>query len=89
MKMTDQHYTVLEARVIPLLPQLPEARKSLEANPMIKSVDRALLWAVFHATKIFSVFTYQEFDYLDTHIETAMRRIFAKHAPDQFPKAAQ
>lgn len=76
MKMTDEHYAALKARVQTLVPQIPAHRERLKNDPKVKNLDLRVLWDVFHAAKIYTVYSYQEFDYLDTHVETAMRAIF-------------
>lgn len=76
MKMTQAHYEALKAKVMPLVPSIPAYRESLKTDPKVKNLDQRVLWDVFHAAKIWKDYSYQEFDYLDAHIETAMRAIF-------------
>lgn len=76
MKMTQAHFTVLKAKVAELQPQIPAHLARLQADPKVKDLGMRLLWDVFAATRILDQYSYQEFDYLDTHIETAMRRAF-------------
>lgn len=75
MKMTPEHFAILRDRVTPLLPRLPALEALHQANPRIKDPKRAALWDVYHAARIYELFTYQQWDYDDSHIETAMRRI--------------
>ena len=76
MKMTQAHYEALKAKVLPLVPSIPAHRESLKTDPNVKDLDQRVLWDVFHAAKIWRDYSCQEFDYRDTHIETAMRAIF-------------
>ena len=75
MKITDAHYKILRARVLPHMPQYPFLIEQYKRVPKIKSAEAAALWRVYHMARIYDVFTYQEWDYLDAHIETAMRKI--------------
>ena len=75
-KMTSPHYEALKAKVAMLVPQIPAHRTVLAADVRVKDLSLRVLWDVFHATRIMDDYSYQEFDYLDTHIETAMRAIF-------------
>lgn len=76
MKVTKAHYEALKAKVLPLVPSIPAYRESLKADPKVNDLDRRVLWDVFHAAKIWEVYSYQDFNYLDSHVETAMRAIF-------------
>ena len=75
MKMTDEHYATLKARVTIFADKIPAHKKALENDSRVKDIDKRLLWDVFHAAKIFTIYTYQQFDYKDSHIETAMKKI--------------
>lgn len=76
MKMTRDHYEALKKKVEPLTQKIITHRESLRGDPKVQNLDTRTLWDTFHATRISNEYTYQEFDYLDTHIETAMRSIF-------------
>lgn len=76
MKMSKLHYDDLKARVALQVPQIEGHRATLRNNPKVKDLSTRLLWDVFHATRIQNAYSYQEFDYKDAHIETAMRAIF-------------
>jgi len=76
MKMSKDHYEFLKAKVSELVPKVKDHRKTIEGDPQVKDVTARLMWDTFHAVRIFDTFSYQEFDYLDAHIETAMRHIF-------------
>lgn len=75
MKMTPEHYAKLRERVLPFMPQYPFLLEQFKRVPEIKSAECAALWRVYHAAKIYDIFTYQQWDYNDSHIETAMRKI--------------
>lgn len=78
MKMTPEHFAELSARVEALRPQIPVYRARLEnCGSLIKDLDRRLLWDVYHACRVYDKYSYQDWDYTDEHIETAMRRILA------------
>lgn len=76
MKMTKEHYDVLKKKVEALLPGIENQRTRISLDPTVKDPSKRLLWDTFHAANIFAEYTYQQFDYLDDHIETAMRSIF-------------
>ena len=65
MKMTKEHYKALKEKI------------SMVKNNIHKDIqnDTHSIWDIFHAAKIFAHYSYQEFDYLDTQIETAIRKI--------------
>jgi len=75
MRMTPEHYQTIKARVTPLLVHVAALREQYAQNPKIKDIDCAIRWKLFHAARIYDIYTYQQFDYLDAHIDTAMRAI--------------
>jgi hypothetical protein len=78
VKMTAEHYTVLKERCEEFLPFVPDLRKRLASNPGVKNVELRLMWDVYHAAQIYKVYTYQQWNYTDKHIETAMKKIMAE-----------
>ncbi len=76
MKMTPTHYEDLKQKVSVFVSQIPDHIDRLKKDPKVKDLNTRLLWDVFHATKIMNQYSYQEFDYSDAHIETAMRAVF-------------
>jgi vancomycin resistance protein YoaR len=76
MKMTNAHYQELKEKVAILAPKLPDYIKQISADQKIKDVEARVLFDTFHATKIMNNHSYQEFNYDDAHIKTAMRSIF-------------
>lgn len=76
MKMTAEHYAALKAKVEPLVPKIPAHLEGLKKDPKVVNLEVRLLWDVFHTARIWDSYSYQEFDYNDAHIETAMRAIF-------------
>ena len=78
MKMTAAHYAVLKERVQVLVnsgqlhPHIAEVR----ASGKFKDLALRIRWDTFHACRMYDKYTYQEFDYLDAHVDTAMRTIF-------------
>jgi uncharacterized protein YeaC (DUF1315 family) len=75
MKMSPEHYAKLKERVTLLLPKIPEHVEHLRKDPKVKVLRMRLLWDLFHATHMHTLYTYEEFDYTDAHIETAMNAI--------------
>lgn len=75
MKITPTHYDVLKQRVAPLIVHIPALTERFGANPKVRDVNKAVLWELFHRAKMYQRYTYQEWDYIDTHIETAMKKI--------------
>jgi hypothetical protein len=76
MKMTKEHYDVLKKKVEALLPGIENQRTRISLDRKVKDPGKRLLWDTFHAANILTAYTYQQFDYLDDHIETAMKSIF-------------
>ena len=79
--MSKAHYDRLSDKVLALSHLIPDHTKAI--NEMYaatgKTTEQAaarILWDVFHATKIMNEYSYQEFDYTDAHIKTAMKSIF-------------
>lgn len=70
MKMTSEHYQLLTERATPWKEAAVQAAKSGQ-YPI-----KRILWRVFHRAEMYQVYSYQEFDYYDTHIETAMKKLF-------------
>lgn len=78
MKITTEHYNAIKAKVLPLVDSLPAYFAQLHNDARIKDFETRALFDVFHATRIYNDYSYQEFDYQDAHIKTAMRAIFAE-----------
>jgi len=84
MKMSPAHYADLRARLLRLACDIRDHRRVLQQlhrNPdplqfPVKDPERRLLWDAFYASRIQSAYSYQEFDYTDAQIETAMRAAF-------------
>ena len=79
MKVSKEHYEIIKAKIKARYEGHKNMGFTLESalfhareNPKIKNPDRAVLWDLFHASRI-------DFDiaklYLDSHIETAMKKI--------------
>ena len=83
MKMAKEHYNAIKDRVAALVPQIPAHTERLRADPRVKNLQKRLLWDVFHAVRIYELYDYQQFDYKDDHIETAMRAVFKELKVDQ------
>lgn len=73
MKMTPAHFADLRTRLEPIAPKLAAHAAGLKGDPKVKDLQTRVTWDAFHATRIQSAYSYQEFDYLDTHITTATR----------------
>lgn len=78
MKITKQHYNFLESEVEKLLEKIKLHSITLKNDPKVKDHATRLIWDAFHAIKVYNRFSYQEFDYKDSHIETAMKLVFKK-----------
>lgn len=76
MKMSAEHYEKLKERTQAIAWLLPKHFESLKSDPKVKDIYTRALWDAFHAAKIYQVYSYQQFDYADKHIETAMKAIF-------------
>lgn len=79
MKMSPTHYAVLVERCAPFIPVYDELVIQGKANARVKLPEAYALWRIFHAAKMYEIYRYQEFNYLDTHIEAAMRKVVADH----------
>ena len=75
MKMTQEHYTKLAERVGQVRAQIPAHRAKLATDPKVKDLERRLLWDVYHAARMYQLYSPQQWDYTDAHIETAMRKL--------------
>lgn len=82
--MTPAHYDHLKAQIAPLADRLRAHRLDLERQHRdpdprylpVRDPERRLRWDAFYASRIQSFYGYQDFDYTDAHIETAVRAIF-------------
>lgn len=79
MKMTDDHFNTLRERIIPFVSKLKIHRKILMNTMKYKSgegdIDKRIRWDAHHAARMYDVYSYKEYDYYDTHIDTALRKI--------------
>lgn len=75
MKMSQAHYDTLKTRVQPFAEHYNALLAQYAANPKINDAGLAARCRILAASKIYDVYSYQEFAYLDTHIDTAMRKI--------------
>jgi hypothetical protein len=76
MKMSKEHYEQLRQRVEPFACKIQEHIAYVKNAGNYKNLERRILFDVFHAAKMYQLYSYQEFDYNDSHIQTAMRAIF-------------
>jgi hypothetical protein len=76
MKIKSEHYSFLESKIKDLLPKIKMHSEQLKLDSKVKNHSTRLMWDTFHALKVYDHFSYSEFDYLDSHIETAMKKIF-------------
>ena len=76
MKMTAEHYKELKSRILPFVFRINDHIEDVRKTGNFDSLEKRILWDVFHAAKIYNKYSYQEFNYLDSHIETAMKSIF-------------
>jgi len=72
MKMLDEHYLAMRKGMEDKLPGLKEGLKRYKYAGLTFG---RFLWDVFGSLKIYDKYTYQQFDYKDSHIETAMRKL--------------
>lgn len=78
MKMTKAHYDVLKERVQMLVNsgQFHQHVAKVRAAGNYKNLATRVMWDTFHACRMYDKYTYQEFDYLDSHVDTALKSIF-------------
>lgn len=77
IKMSKEHYQKLKSLVEAIgKRKIEDYREALRHDPRVKNLTTRLLFDVFYATKIQNKYSYQEFDYLDSHIASAMKQIF-------------
>lgn len=76
--MTQPHFDTLKARVQPFAEHYGSLVAQYAANPKIKDAGLAARCRILAAAKIYDVYTYQEFDYMDSHVDTAMRKILGE-----------
>lgn len=75
MKMSQAHFDTLKARVLPFAEHYAALVAQYAENPRINDAGFAARCRILSAAKIYEVYSYQEFDYLDSHVDTAMRKI--------------
>ena len=75
MKMTTEHYNELKTRIQTFAHEAPAHLERVRLDARCKDIQKRMLWDIFHATKIYSKYTYQQFHYKGTHIETALKKI--------------
>ena len=78
MKMTKAHYDGLKERVQALVNsgQFHRHVAEVRAAGNYKNLARRVMWDTSHACNMYDTYTYQEFDYLDTHVDTAIKATF-------------
>jgi hypothetical protein len=75
MKMTTEHYNALKSRVATFTHQLPAHLEKVKMDSRCKDIETRMLFDIFHGAKMWSIYSYQQFDYTSEHIQTAMKRI--------------
>lgn len=79
MKMSTEHYNTLRERIIPFVPKLIIHKQNLLNTPKYKSgkgdIDLRIRWDAHHAARMYDVYSYDQYDYKDSHIDTALRKI--------------
>ena len=73
--MTTEHYSTLKSRVATFAHQLSAHLEALRIDQRVKDLETRMLFDIFHGAKMWSIYSYQQFDYTDEHIKTAMKRI--------------
>ena len=83
IKMSPEHYAAIKSKVEELgANKINAYKEQLKADPKVKDLETRLLFDVFYATKVQNKYSYQEFDYTDAHIKSAMKQIFKElHIP--------
>ena len=76
MAMSKEHYGYLKGRVAAMAGRVRPYRAWLRHLDNVKNLETRLIWDCFHAAKVYEKYSYQEFDYSDAHVETAMKKIF-------------
>lgn len=75
MKMNETHYKALAAKIMPFRMVIESHIEALKIKGGYRDLEKRVIFDVFHAAKIYNDFTYQEFNYKDSHIETAVKNI--------------
>lgn len=75
MKVAKEHYDKMEELVQPLKPMLSQYKQGLFIDPRVKDVNRRFCFDVLYTINMHKYYTYQEFDYSDEHLYTAMKKI--------------
>ena len=78
--MSQAHYAVLKDRLAPVVKggELALHIVAIKRGGNYKDLATRVLWDAFYACRMYDKYTYQEFDYNDSHIETAMRKAFSE-----------
>jgi hypothetical protein len=75
MKMTNEHYNRLKTRMSNFKPFIEKHRENIIKENKAQDIDKRLRWDIFYASKMHEIYSYQEFDYTDNHIDTALKKI--------------
>ena len=76
MKMKQEHYTYLKAKLEHLAEKIDTHRKWLIADGTAKDIEMRLRWDLLYAAKIDTFICDKLYPYLnDSHIDTALRKI--------------
>ena len=87
MKIKGTHYQVLKDAVLALGPGIDRHKEFIfeeaqKPDTKIKDAQTRFLWDVFWAARRtcekLRGYSYQEWDYKDAHVETALRKILAE-----------
>ena len=75
MKVTPEHYAKMQELIEPLKPKLVQYKENLAQDPRVKDIKMRFCFDVFNAINIYKYYSYQEFDYLNEHLYTALKKI--------------
>ena len=78
MKMTTEHYNELKTRIQTFAHQAPAHLERIRLDARCKDIKTRMLFDIFYAAKIWEIYSFQEFNYMDEHIKTAMNKIVSE-----------
>jgi len=75
MKISKEHYEKMQELVEPLKPKLVDYKQGLMIDPRVKDINRRFCFDILYTINMHKYYSYQEFDYNDEHLYTALKRI--------------
>lgn len=74
MKMKKEHFEALKQRISIFTNDIPAYIKAVQKGGVYSNLEKRIIWNIFYSTKMYELYSPQEFDYNDSHIETAVRK---------------